>query len=141
MSSDIDELLKVTALMRERALESYRRDVAEEARHQGELDRIDGLRQQSFDDRESVDTRRLLGADTLWQGWLSKRRGEINRAIAMSRAKQAHSMATARLAFSRDEAAKNVSQQEKQARRTKKAAHEETQLEELSRLMIFNRNT
>lgn len=141
MSSEIDDLLRVTALLRERALESYRRDLSEEMRHQGELDRIDGLRQQAFDDRESVDPRRLLGADTLWQGWLSKRRGEINRAIALSRAKQAHSMASARLAFSRDEAAKDVSNQEKLKRRTERMAREETQLEELSRMLNFDRES
>ncbi|KAA8609833.1 hypothetical protein AL036_01730 [Salipiger aestuarii] len=138
MSSEIDDLLRVTALLRERALESYRRDLSEEMRHQGELDRIDGLRQQSFSDHDSVDPRRMLGADTLWQGWLSKRRGEINRAIAMSRAKQAHSMAAACLAFSRDEAAKDVSRQQIAKRRTELMAREESQLEELSQMLKFD---
>lgn len=140
MSSDIDELLRVTALLRERALETYRRDLNEERLHQGELDRIDGLRKQAFDERESVDTRRMLGMDTLWQGWLSKRRGEINRAIALSRAKQAHSIASARLAFSRDAAANEVAGKERQARKVAKFAHEEMRLEELSRMVTFDRD-
>lgn len=138
MNSEIDNLLQVTALLRERALESYRRDLNEERMHQGELDRIDGLRQQSFDNDDSLDTRRMLGVDTLWQGWLSRRRGEINRAIALSRAKQAHSMAAARLAFSRDEAAKSVASDEKKKRKSAKLAQEELRLEELSRMLNFS---
>ncbi|MCR8549513.1 hypothetical protein M4578_16910 [Salipiger sp. P9] len=138
MTDDIGALLRVTALLRERALESYRRDLMEELRLQDEQRRIDAMRHGAFADRESLDARRLIGADTLWQGWLARRRGEINRDIALSRARQAHSIAHARRAFARDEAAREVAQREALARRQARLAEEEARLEDLSRLAGYD---
>ncbi|MBN9886117.1 hypothetical protein [Salipiger abyssi] len=138
MTQNMDELLRVTALLRERALESYRRDLAEESRLQAEQARIDGLRQATFAEADSLDARRLLGADTLWQGWLAQRRGEINQGIAMARARQAHSAAAARLAFARDEAAKEVARHEAAERRSALLAEEDSRLDALSRLSSYD---
>ncbi|MBR9837572.1 MAG: hypothetical protein GYB50_06780 [Rhodobacteraceae bacterium] len=137
MTDDIHALLRVTALLRERALESYRRDRAEEASLQAEQGRIDSLRQEAFADSGSLDPRRMIGADTLWQGWLATRRGEINQGIAMARAKQAHSLLSARQAFSRDEAAREVARREEAARLRARLTAEELRLEALSRLVRF----
>lgn len=134
MSDDIDALMKVTALLRERALEQYRRDLAEEVRLQAEKDRIDALRMQVFSADQALDARRLTGADTLWQGWLAGRRGQLNQEIAMARARQAHSINAARAAFSRDEAAKDMAHREAVARGRARLAAEEVSLEALSRL-------
>jgi len=78
MTDEIDGLLRVTTLLRERALEQYRRDLDEEARLQAEKDRIDALRMQVFTAEQDLSARRLTGADTLWQGWLAGRRGQLN---------------------------------------------------------------
>ena len=67
MTDEIDGLLRVTTLLRERALEQYRRDLDEEARLQAEKDRIDALRMQVFTAEQDLSARRLTGADTLWQ--------------------------------------------------------------------------
>lgn len=134
----MDELLRVTLLLRERALERYRLDLAEEMRLQAEQGRIDGLRQAAFAAADSLDARRFLGADTLWQGWLAQRRGEINRGIAMARARQAHSIAAARLAFARDEAAKEVARREAAERRSARLAEEDIRLDALSRLAAYD---
>lgn len=134
MTDEIDGLLRVTALLRERALEQYRRDLDEEARLQAEKDRIDALRMQVFTAEQDLSARRLTGADTLWQGWLAGRRGQLNQEIAMARARQAHSMNAAQAAFSRDEAAKGLAHRKAVARARARLAADEASLEALSRL-------
>lgn len=134
MSEDLKALLNVTSLMRERALEGYRRDRAEETGLAAELGRIDAMRQAAHAQTDSLDTRRLMGADTLWQGWLARRRGEINREIALSRAKQAHSLVAARKAFSRDEAARSLVEQSRTDLAEARYKREERTLEDLSHL-------
>lgn len=128
------DLLKVTAILRDRALESYRRDLAEETRLKEELEQIHALRRAAHGSEETIDARRLIGADTLWQGWLTRRQAEINRNMAMARAKQAHSVAAARTAFARDKAANSVARSAENAARQRRDAREEAEIEHLARL-------
>ncbi|WP_323767734.1 hypothetical protein [Antarctobacter sp.] len=117
MKTKYDDLTEATELLLERDLEAHRRNLAESSRLAVELAQIDGLRQAAQSDHGSINARQLLGADTLWQGWLATRRAEILRHSAMARAQEADSQARARTAFSRVEAARNLAREEVESRR------------------------
>ncbi|MBR9890057.1 hypothetical protein GYB14_00060 [bacterium] len=134
MSRAQSDLGQLTRLLQDRAFEQHRRDRDEERRLLDELARIDALRQAAFDETESLADRRLIGADTLWQGWLSRRRGELNRDLARCRVQQEHSLARARLALARAEATKRVHEQEAAILRHKRLHQEEIRLDALWRL-------
>ncbi|MCD1617303.1 hypothetical protein K7H20_04490 [Salipiger manganoxidans] len=95
---------------------------------QGEIDR---MREAARSAAQAVSLQRLIGADTLWQGWLTSRRMEINRQMAMVRARQAHHLAVARLAFSRDEAVASLQSRERQARQSDAERQQAQKLEAL----------
>lgn len=135
MKDDLEDLLKVTRILRERALEAYRKDLSEEAQLKTERDQIDAMRDAARQGFAEIDARQMLGADMQWQGWLVRRRSEINHGMAMARAKQAHSGAAARLAFSRDEAAKDVAKKAEDKARAARVSAEESSLERLAALM------
>ena len=134
MSRAQADLAQLTRLLQDRAFEQHRRDRDEERRLLDELARIDALRQAAFAETESLADRRLLGADTLWQGWLSRRRGELNQDLARCRVRQEHSLARARLALARTEATRRLQQQKAAALRDKRLHHEEIRLDALWRL-------
>ncbi|WP_245823150.1 hypothetical protein [Antarctobacter heliothermus] len=110
----------MTELLLERDLEKHRRNLAESNRLAGELAQIDSLRQAAQSDTGAINARQILGADTLWQGWLATRRAEILRHSAMARAQEADSFARARTAFSRVEAANNLAREEVEARQKRR---------------------
>lgn len=130
-NSDLDELRHITSLLRARALEDVRRERLEEDRLRAEQGEIDRMREAARSAAQALSLQRLIGADTLWQGWLTSRRIEINRQMAMVRARQAHHLAVARLAFSRDEAVITLQTREKLARQSKTERQQDQKLEAL----------
>ncbi|MBY6003917.1 hypothetical protein KUV62_08365 [Salipiger bermudensis] len=139
MSAPLDELRQVTALLRDRAFERHRRECDTEQSLVSELARIDALREAAFAAESSLATRRLIGADTVWQGWLAQRRGELNQALAQSRARQAHSLSRARLALARDDAALQLARRDAATARRKTLHDEDHRLEALWRLSLAGR--
>ncbi|SDI78249.1 hypothetical protein [Salipiger marinus] len=130
-TSDLGELRHITSLLRARALEDVRRERLEEDRLRAEQGEIDRMREAARSAAQAVSLQRLIGADTLWQGWLTSRRMEINRQMAMVRARQAHHLAVARLAFSRDEAVASLQSRERQARQSDAERQQAQKLEAL----------
>lgn len=112
MKTKYDDLTQATELMLERDIEAHRRNLAESSRLAGELAQIDGMRQAAQSDPGAISARQILGADTLWQGWLATRRAEILRHSALARAHEADSLARAKTAFSRAEAARRLAREE-----------------------------
>ena len=136
MSGAQSDLAQLTRLLQDRAFEQHRRVRDEERRLLDELARIDALRQTAFAETESLAHRRLLGADTLWQGWLSRRRGELNQELARCRVPQENSLADARLALARTEATERLRQQERDTLRNKRLQREEIGLDALWRMTV-----
>ena len=136
MSGAQSDLARLTRLLQDRAFEQHRRVRDEERRLLDELARIDALRQTAFAETESLAHRRLLGADTLWQGWLSRRRGELNQELARCRVPQENSLADARLALARTEATERLRQQERDTLRNKRLQREEIGLDALWRMTV-----
>lgn len=125
MKTKYDDLTEATDLMLQQELDRHRRNLAETARLETELAQVDGMRRAAQADMATIGARQMLGADSLWQGWLVNKRAEILRQSAIARAQEADSLARARTAFSRVEAAQSLAQQEimeKRKRRLKAEA-------------------
>lgn len=134
METEFSELVRVTEVFKERALEKHRRNLEASQKLADELTQIDTLRQAAQADTESLGARRMMGADALWQGWLVRKRAEILRQSAMARAHEMDSLAQARTAFSRAEAATTL---EEEARETAKRKMLTRQADALDALTVM----
>jgi hypothetical protein len=114
------ELEEATRLMMERDLQSHRRSLQQTRMLQAELDQLDGLRKAAQADSGSITARQILGADVVWQGWLSQKRSQILQSMAAARAQEAFTMDRARIAFSRNEAARSLVEQESKNKRRRR---------------------
>lgn len=137
MSGPEADLLRVSALLRERALAAYRQDLEAERRLLAERDRIDALRRAASAGDIGMGAHRRLGMQALWQGELLHRRVAIQMGLAEARARQGYSASTARAAFSRDEAAQWIVERDRAARTARRLAAEERALEELAALRLW----
>ncbi|MGH1412426.1 MAG: hypothetical protein ACRBB0_02975 [Pelagimonas sp.] len=134
MRSDLDDLEQVTVSLKEQALEKHRQNLAESQRIASEIEQIDTLRSEAQNDDDGLLARRAVGADTLWQSWLMRRRADLLRDAAMARAYEGESLARARIAFSRAEATQSLVQEEKAKRKYKTLQRYADQLDELGTL-------
>lgn len=137
MSGPEPELLRVSALLRDRALAAYRRDLEAEAGLRAERDRIDALRRAALVGSGGLSAHQVLGMQAVWQGELLHRRAAIQMGLAEARARQGYSGSAARAAFSRDEAARRLDETARRARAAHWLAAEERSLEELARLRLW----
>lgn len=137
MSGPDDELLRIAALLRDRALARYRGDLDAEAALRDERAQIDALRDVARQGDLQAGARQAIGQSELWQGWLARRRTEVQVAMAQARARQGYSGAAARAEFARDEAARALAEHDRNARRARRIFGEEQALEELVRLRLW----
>ncbi|CUH79705.1 hypothetical protein [Tropicibacter naphthalenivorans] len=135
--TQFEPLLEVTQILKEKALEKHRRNLDESARLAQEIEQIDELRRSVQADSETIGARQMLGADALWQGWLLRKRAEFLRQAALARAREFDSLAQARTAFSRAEAAKELDEKAREERRQKLLAREADTLEALGTMRRF----
>jgi len=134
VTSQFDDLIAATDLLLERELEAHRRNMSASARVAGELAQIDAMRRAAQADQGAVGARQLLGADTLWQGWLVGKRAEALRQSAIARAREGESLARARTAFSRAQAAEALARDEKEARKRRRLKAEAEAIDALGML-------
>lgn len=134
MTQSYQDLIQVTDLLQERALDKHRKNLAESRRLNQELAQIDAYRQAVQADVTSLGARRLSGADTLWQTWLVRKRATILQEMALARAKEADSLAIARTAQARFEAAENLEAAEQRKSRDKRLLVEVETIDALGRL-------
>lgn len=132
--SKFNDILPITEIHKERALEAHRRNVAETRRLEGELVQIDALRFSAQHSSETIGARQILGADGLWQGWLLRKRADILQELAMAKALEGESLGRARQAFSRDSAVRELAEKEKTDRRKLMLQRQADQLDHLGQL-------
>ena len=132
MTDRIGDLVPVTRLLMERALDEHRKNLAESRRVAAELDEIDALRQRAQGQMQDVGASRIVGADTLWQGWLMQRRTRLMQEAALARARELDSFGRARTAFARAQATQSLEDKRRAEARAKFLFHEEERLEALS---------
>ncbi|MGR3495192.1 hypothetical protein [Citreimonas sp.] len=131
MTEKLDELQPVTEAMRDRALESHRRNLAESRRIAHEVSEIDALRRAAQQDWAGLGAHRMLGADRLWNGWLLNRRATLLQQAAMARAREHDSQAAARKALARHDALEDLARQRAKDRRQTRDRAETERLQAL----------
>lgn len=132
MTDRLHDLVPVTQLLMERALDNHRKNIAESQRVAAEIDEIDALRQRAQGQMQDMGPQRMIGADTLWQGWLMQRRARLMQESALCRARELDSFGRARLAFARAEATRSLDEKRLAELRARRLFHEEERLEALS---------
>lgn len=134
MISEMEELMKVTETLKERALETHRRNLEESRVIAQKIDQIDTLRTQAQQDDQGLVARRSIGADTLWLSWLMRRRAELLQESARARAKETDSLDVARTAFARARASQDIRDAELEQAKQRVLRREAERLEEIGSL-------
>jgi hypothetical protein len=137
--SRYDELAEATRLLLEQELDAHRRNLEQSRRIDGELAQLDAMRKAAQSDPGAITARQILGADTLWQGWLARKRQEMLRQAARARAQELMTLDRARLAFSRTEAADTIRREAKMEAIRKSRTREADAMEALGQLRIAMR--
>ncbi len=120
----------ITEVLQERAFEAQRRQAEELAGLEGEIGEIDRLRAAARACLGNADGGRSIGADVLWSDWILQRRADLLRQSAMAHARQSETLARARLAFARNEAALALDEAERNDRSRLRTAADRRHLEE-----------
>lgn len=131
--SGYTELARITALLLEREMEAHRSNVDQVRQLDLSLAQLDEMRRAAQADTGAISARQMLGADSLWQGWLVDKRADLLRRMALSRAREAESLARARTAFSRAEAAKSLVEETRTESKRKRLQHEADEMDALGR--------
>ncbi|MFW2545434.1 hypothetical protein ACN2XU_22630 [Primorskyibacter sp. 2E107] len=134
MTDKFSDIISVSSILQERALDKHRQNLATSKRLQDELTQIDTLRQAIQADGASLGARQLSGADTLWQTWLVTKRARLLQEMAMARALEADSLARARTAQARYDAANALEKEEKKRIRDRRILAQTEALEDMGRL-------
>lgn len=128
------ELSQVTQILLEQELDKHRKSVEQSRQIAGELAQIDAMRAAAQADSGAITARQLLGADTLWAGWLVRKRAEILRRSASARAQEMQTLAQARQAFARRQAAEQLVQDELAEKKRKRAMAFADKMDEIGQL-------
>ena len=134
--AEYDEMAAVTRILLERELDIHRQNLNRSRQIEGELVQIDTMRAAAQSDTDGISARKILGADTLWQGWLLNKRADVQRRMAGSRALELISRDKARLAFSRLQAVEHLIDEDTKANLRKRDLAEAETVEALGRLKL-----
>lgn len=140
MTSDLDDLVAVTDMLHQRALDDFKRNSRNVEAIDAELSEIQELRTAAQADQTSLEARRLLGSDTVWQGWLAGRTTELQQKKAMARALQLDSLIRAQKTFARTDAASALVQADRKEARSLRQKNEADRLDWLSAQSRWQQN-
>lgn len=140
-SENIKDVIAVTEVLQERALDRHRKNLAESKRLADELAQMDALREAAQQDTRSLEARRATGADTLWQTWMVTRRAMILQEMAMARAREGDSLSQARVAQARFDAALRIEEDARRERRERRLGAEAETIDALARLRLAGQDT
>lgn len=129
--TEFSQLAVITEMLLEKELETVRAHRREIAALNQSLAQMDAMREAALADQASVTARQRIGADALWQGWLVKKRAELLRGMALAQAREGDSLARARTAFSRAQAAEALVEDDRRAAQQKRLKAEADRLEDL----------
>lgn len=125
------QLATITEVLFETALDQVRGHRREVSALNQTLTQMDAMREAALADGNSVTARQRIGADTLWQGWLLQKRAELLRHMALAQAREGESLARARTAFSRVQAATALIKEEERHAKEKQLKTEADSLDDL----------
>jgi hypothetical protein len=119
--ADLEQLLIVSKAQYDHQRQVFAKVVAEESQLRKELLRLKGLDQVADEDPVSVSSMRVIGADLLWHGWLSRSKSALNMQLARVLAIKAHEQDKVRKAFGKVVALQELIKSEKKSRHKRAA--------------------
>lgn len=125
---DLIQMTTVTETMFQREFGAIRGILKEEADLRQSLAQLDKHSQAAMIAQIQDCTMKAIGADILWQSWVSKTRRQLNIELAQIMARKIEAMAKVRKAFGRKEAVESLLSVANQERRQKIARHRAEQL-------------
>ncbi len=81
-AEDLNELLRITQIAYDRQQDSFQKFVVEENRLRRDLDLLDQSSLRARAGSENNGGMRAIGADIIWQGWVSQSRTQLNQKLA-----------------------------------------------------------
>ncbi|MDX5382374.1 MAG: hypothetical protein LPJ92_05100 [Rhodobacterales bacterium] len=105
MSKALEDVSKVMDAMYQSRVSGLQSLIAQEVKLRDALRCLEDMRQISTGSALDDHAMRALGADLLWQGWLTRQRSEINTQLANLLVQKAALMDALRLAFGRSQVA------------------------------------
>lgn len=121
MTTDLEQLLVISTTQYDHQRQVFSKVVAEESHLRQELLRLNDLDQTVEVDTASVSGMRVVGADVLWQGWLSRSKAALNMQLARVLAIKAHEQEKVRKSFGKVVALRELIKEDKNARQKKAA--------------------
>lgn len=119
--TDLKELLMISSTRYDHQRQVFAKIVEQEKHLRQEIARLDTLGQSMHEDEETLSGMRVIGADLLWQGWLSRSKSELNMQLARILAIKAHEQEKVRQAFGKVVALQELIKAEGKKRQRKNA--------------------
>lgn len=119
--SESNQLLIVSTLKYDQQRQTFAKVVAEENRLRDELARINALDHSGRAQTAGLSEMKVIGADLMWQGWLTRSKTELNMQLACVLAIKAQEQTKVRQAFGKVSALKELFETEETKRRKKSA--------------------
>ncbi len=104
----LSQMSAVTEAMFQREFNAIQGILKEESVLRQSLAQLDAHTQSSLENDAQDCAMKSIGADILWQAWISKTRRQLNIELAQVMAKKVEAMTTIRKAFGRKEAVKTL---------------------------------
>ena len=99
MVTELEQLGSITMARYEQQQQSFQRIVGEESRLRTEIVKLDDHLRTARDRSETDIPLRAIGADIIWQGWVGRRKTELNMKLAQVLAIKEHHLVQVRSAY------------------------------------------
>ncbi len=121
MMTMLDQLLVVSRAKYDHQRQAFAKILAEESRLRQEIARLDDLNKSAVQRETDITEMRAIGADLLWQGWLSRSKTTLNMELARVLATKTHEQEIVRQAFGKVAALQELIADERKVRKCKQA--------------------
>lgn len=115
----LSQLSTVTEVLFQREFSAIQVILKEESAIRQSLAQLDAQSQSSSSNNAQDCAMQTIGADILWQAWVSKTRRQLNIELAQTLARKIEAMTHIRKAFGRKEAVNNLIEKARQEQRKK----------------------
>jgi hypothetical protein len=117
----LSQMSTVTEVLFQREFSAIQGILKEESAIRQSLAQLDAQSQSSSSNNAQDCAMQTIGADILWQAWVSKTRRQLNIELAQILARKIEAMTHIRKAFGRKEAVKKLTEKSRQEQRKKVA--------------------
>lgn len=122
--AQLKELLQVSDVQYNHQRQALEKITQEESKLRQELMRLSAMNETPEAEDDPRASMRTVGADLLWQGWLSRAKTEVNMHLARVLAAKAHEQTKVRRAFGKVSALREILKEEEAKHRKKLAKAE-----------------